>query len=71
MPLEVTDERSLESRAVETEDTFAGTHSYHSHRMPLIRAEDPAMLAELTQAASWLTFLTMWAMAGRILSYRR
>jgi hypothetical protein len=29
------------------------------------------MLAELTQAASWLTFLAMWAMAGRILTYRQ
>ena len=29
------------------------------------------MLVELTQAASWLTFLMVWAMAGRILSYRQ
>ncbi len=29
------------------------------------------MLAELTQVASWLTFLTVWAMAGRILTYRQ
>lgn len=28
------------------------------------------MLAEFTQAASWLTFLIVWALAGRILTYR-
>jgi hypothetical protein len=31
----------------------------------------PSMLAEIAQAASWLTFLVVWAMAGRILTYRQ
>jgi hypothetical protein len=29
------------------------------------------MLYELMHAASWITFLAVWAMAGRILTYGR
>ncbi|HUE74529.1 MAG TPA: hypothetical protein VMP01_26920 [Pirellulaceae bacterium] len=53
-----------------------GSRMDQSRKHVLVRDVEPAtrkailMLAELTQAASWLTFLIVWAMAGRILTYR-